>query len=303
MEAWQLKQLQSLSLRAKVERTKRKVKEFYDYYDGDIYVSISGRDSAVLLDIVRSSYRNVTAVYCDTGLEYPEVRDFIKGVENVVWLKPKMSFVEVIEKYGFPVASKETSQKVHEARTTKSAKLLDIRMNGRGNKYKSGKIPEKWKRLIGCPFKVSHKCCDIMKKNPAKKFERESGLKPLIGTMASDSKFRRQSYLRHSCNAYDLKRPRSAPLSIWSHEDVIQYVSDANLKIPACYDMGYDHTGCMFCMFGVHMEKAPNRFQRMAVTHPAQYNYCINKLGIGEILDYIGVPYKPTPVEEQGVLL
>jgi hypothetical protein len=55
--------------------------------------------------------------------------------------------------------------------------------------------------------------------------------------------------------------------------------------------MGYTRTGCMFCMFGAHLEKEPNKFQRMLETHPKQHNYCINKLGCGKVLDYIGVPY------------
>ena len=46
-------------------------------------------------------------------------------------------------------------------------------------------------------------------------------------------------------------------------------------------------------MFALHLEKQPNRFQRMALTHPKQHNFCINKLGCGQALDYIGVPYMP----------
>jgi len=60
---------------------------------------------------------------------------------------------------------------------------------------------------------------------------------------------------------------------------------------------GADRTGCMFCMFGCHLEKEPNRFQRMKETHPKQYAYCMKSvekggLGIKEILEYIGVPYE-----------
>lgn len=56
---------------------------------------------------------------------------------------------------------------------------------------------------------------------------------------------------------------------------------------------GAKRTGCMFCMFGVHLEKKPNRFQRMALTHPKQYDFCIHKLGCGKVLDFLGVPYAP----------
>ena len=71
------------------------------------------------------------------------------------------------------------------------------------------------------------------------------------------------------------------------------------------YTTGLDRTGCVFCMFGCHLEKEPNRFQRLKETHPRQYEYCINGgeyvdgkwqpskegLGLGKVLDYIGVKY------------
>ena len=70
--------------------------------------------------------------------------------------------------------------------------------------------------------------------------------------------------------------------------------------MPYCkiYDMGETRTGCMFCMFGVHMEQGANRFQRMYLSHPKQWNYCINTLGCGKVLDYIGVKYVPDGVQE-----
>lgn len=69
---------------------------------------------------------------------------------------------------------------------------------------------------------------------------------------------------------------------------------------------GCNRTGCMFCMFGCHLEHEPNRFQRLKLTHPRQYDFCINGgemdggkwqpnkdgLGLGFVLDYIGVDYK-----------
>lgn len=52
-------------------------------------------------------------------------------------------------------------------------------------------------------------------------------------------------------------------------------------------------TGCMFCMFGVHLEKGANRFQRMKLTHPRHWDTCINKLGLKKPLDLINVKYLP----------
>ena len=47
----------------------------------------------------------------------------------------------------------------------------------------------------------------------------------------------------------------------------------------------------MFCMFGVHTEKSPNKFELMKQTHPKVYDYCINQLGCGKVLDFLGVKY------------
>ena len=45
-------------------------------------------------------------------------------------------------------------------------------------------------------------------------------------------------------------------------------------------------------MFGCHLEKEPNRFQRLKETHFQLWEYCMNKLGLKEVLDYIKVPYE-----------
>ena len=60
---------------------------------------------------------------------------------------------------------------------------------------------------------------------------------------------------------------------------------------------------CMWCMFGAHMEKEPNKFQLMQDTHPQIYDYCINKLGCGKVMDYCGIKYKKEEECEQQELI
>jgi len=131
-----------------------------------------------------------------------------------------------------------------------------------------------------------------MKKRPTKKYEKEIDKKPIIGLMASDSAGRNTSYLRNGCNSFSTNRPISNPMAFWMEQDIWDYINKYNINYSKIYDMGYDRTGCMFCMFGVHLEKEPNRFQKMMNTHPKHYDYCINKLGCGKVLDFINVPYK-----------
>lgn len=295
IEGWQLKQLQSLPIEIKIEKTKQRIREWYEYWNGQVYISFSGgKDSTVLLHIVKSLYPDVPAVFVDTGLEYPEIREFVKTIDNVIWLKPKMNFKDVIEKYGYPVISKEVSLKVKSARSTPNgyASQSFDRNSPKNIKQNQKYSCAKYKYLLDAPFLVSHQCCDVMKKNPIKKYEKKEVKYAILGTMASESTNRNTQYLKYGCNAFDKARPTSQPLSFWLEEDIWNYIKTFNLSYSKIYDMGYERTGCMFCMFGCHLEKEPNRFQKMKITHPKLYDYCMNKLGLGDVLDYIKVNYK-----------
>lgn len=290
IEAWELRERQKLPLEIKIKMSLARIREWYNFWNGKVYTSFSGgKDSTVLLNLVRSIYPEIPAVFVDTGLEYPEIRKFVKTIDNVEWLRPRMPFNQVIIKHGYPVISKEQAQFIRELQTTNSQKLQCIRLYG--NKWGQGKISRKWIELFDAPFKISEKCCTVMKKEPIKLYEKETARKPFIGKMATESSKRTQDSLR-GCNIFKAKRPMSSPLTFWTEGDIWDYLKFFNLPYSPIYDMGYERTGCMFCMFGVHLDKKPNRFQRMKNTHPIHHRYCMDNLGLAEVLDYIGVAYE-----------
>ncbi len=301
MNKTELTMLQSLPLDIKIAKSKRRIQEWIDHYGVDkVYISFSGgKDSTVLLDLVRQVNSNIPAVFIDTGLEYPETKEFVKTIENVITLRPKLSFKQVIEKYGFPMVSKEQARYLYDIRySTEKMKLR--RLNGI---EKGFKLSKKWYYLMDAPFDISDKCCNVMKKAPAHSFEHKTGRLPFIGTLAEESPIRMQMYMQTGCNAFDRKRPSSTPLGFWREQDILQYIYDNKLSINKAYgDVIYkdgiysttrlDRTGCVFCGFGVHLEKEPNRYQRLEKTHPQLHDYCMNKLGFKEVCEYMGIPYK-----------
>ena len=148
-----------------------------------------------------------------------------------------------------------------------------------------------------------------MKEAPLHKFARQTGLKPYIGTLAAESRIRTQGWLKAGCNSFTTgKRARSAPLSFWLEEEILQYIEYHKLPIAKVYGeitetkkglatTGVERTGCMFCLFGCHLEKEPNRIQKMAATHPKLHDYCLKDfedggLGLRQVMEYVGIPYE-----------
>ena len=300
----ELQELQKLPLERKIGIAQARIAEWYEHFNGNVYISFSGgKDSTVLLDIVRKMYPDVEAVFSNTGLEYPEIVSFVKSFDNITVIRPKKSFKQVLEKYGYPVISKEQSFYISNYRNTKSEKLKKLRMEG--DKDGNYKISDKWKYLVDAPFEISSECCNVLKKKPFKYFEKTTNKKAIIGVLAEESILRKSNWYKYGCNMFEAKRQVSKPLSVWREQDVLEYIKKFNLPYASVYGelkqdiygkyyfTGEQRTGCIFCMYGCHLEKNPNRFQKLAVSHPKLYDYCINKLKLGEVLDYIGVDYKP----------
>jgi 3'-phosphoadenosine 5'-phosphosulfate sulfotransferase (PAPS reductase)/FAD synthetase len=171
------------------------------------------------------------------------------------------------------------------------------------------------------PVPISHYCCQVMKKGPMKAYQRKNHLYPYLGTLAEESRVRKQAWIRHGCNAFESKNPTSQPLSFWTEQDILHYIVNNGLEIASVYGdivsvdadgweyeagtlldpkcklqcSGCDRTGCMFCAFGFHNEKGTTRFQRLAFTHPRQYEFCI---GGGQWVD--NPAYDPAAPEYDG---
>jgi 3'-phosphoadenosine 5'-phosphosulfate sulfotransferase (PAPS reductase)/FAD synthetase len=272
-----------------------RIRQAYERWNGQVYVSVSGGlDSTVLAHIVRSIHPDVSLAFFDTGLEYPENRALCKEL-GAEFIKPKRRFLEVIQRVGYPVVSKRVSQYVGQVQSARrlghdDAYIVRCRLEGLARdgtaRHHSDVISAKRRFLCDAPFKISAHCCHHLKRWPAMQIQ-SRGLKPMLGVRAGESEQRGRSWYQYGCNVFDGGNPRSMPLSFWTHDDIWAYIRAENVRYSALYDMGYKRSGCMFCMFGLHMEGHPNRFERMKDTHPKQYAFCMGKCGLAKVIEYV----------------
>lgn len=353
------KELLSLPLEDKLIYTCSNIGSWDIFTDGAWYISFSGgKDSSVLLYVAAAMMNKMPAqphplrvVFCDTGLEYPEIRAFVPQYIN--WIserfprvsieyereRPSKGFYDVLRNYGYPIISKTVAKTVSGARGKDGpykeyAKSLlrgeGVTKTGKKSKFNCAK----YGLLEAAPFLISNRCCMVTKEAPSLRYEKKHKVYPMVATMASESMQRYSEWISTGCNAYERKRKISKPLSFWSTQDVLNYIRNEGIPICPVYGevlpfdgenfyedsltsmplkcTGCQRTGCIFCAFGAHLEEGETRFQRLKKTHPKHWNYAINGgewdpfdgmwkpsktpghvgLGMGRVLDFIGVPYQ-----------
>ena len=308
-------QIREMPLDDKLWLANERIKDWYEFHEGKVFISYSGgKDSELLLHLVRLLYKDIPAVHAATGLEYPQITKHVLEHDNVVIVRPKKTYREVIDEYGYPVVSKRVSRYVSDLRKPigVNAATQNLRLTGmtRNGKFaKSMILPKKWRFLVDAPFKISNQCCEVIKKEPLKRYHRETGRFPYVGTTASESMDRMKVWLKVGCNQYNAKSPLSAPLSMFTEQDVLACIRRFGLKMAPVYGKivenadgtlrvtGEPRTGCMFCMFGAHLEPTPNRFQRMKSTHPQLHAFCMDKLGLRPVCKFVGIEVEPSPFE------
>ncbi len=300
LEDWEFSQRKLLPYEIKLGLSAKSIREWYGYFKGMVYLSFSGGlDSTVLahmLDHVLGL--KVPKVFVDTGLEFPQIREFVHSFDVEV-LYPEHSFREVILEKGYPLVSKEVAAKVRKLRHGNlSERYRNYLLHG-DERGSLGKLPECWKFLVPAPFDISEECCAIMKERPLEQYGRRMGRVPFVGITQDEGMMRQRQYNRTGCNAYHARLPKSQPLGFWTRQDVLRYIvenhvrycpvyGDIGCKDGIYFTTGEQRTGCRFCGMGCHLEKQPNRFQRLHANDPKAYSFIMRPVPEGGLgFDYV----------------
>lgn len=219
------------------------------------YLSYSGgKDSHFLYWFIKEYLKrdDIKIVGINTYMEHHEIRDRILKNSDIV-LYPELKPMEIKKKYGSPCFSKIQDDFIDRYQRGSRSKSLMERIQSRqfiGNDGKvhssSFSLNKKARELLlsGKLHRVSPKCCKYLKKNLARKFEKETGLKAILGVRGSESAMRRTQY--KTCFTKDKK---FTPLHDLSDELLDMIYTKYNIEIPEVYKH-ICRTGCMGCPYG-----------------------------------------------------
>ena len=303
-----------------------RAREFYNgpRVDGNTCVSVGGLDSIVLMVFLHSLHIPAVPVSV-SSLEDTSIRRVHKAL-GVHCLKPYKSKVAVLRDCGFPVISKAKARKINLLQKPDSEKQTFIHAIMTGDMGEQGKhqhsdkikLPDKWLELFGgnyaehrpdlhclcAPFPVGADCCWWMKELPVQDWQKEHGMFPYLGLMASEGGQRELGLKKNGCNYFGKSVTRSCPFAIFMRDDLLHLAleMDAYYRehwqefnpdpaqrvetiIPAIYG-SIEHredgtlyttkaqrTGCQMCGFGIHMEQRPHRFDRLRERNRKEWEF------------------------------
>lgn len=215
------------------------------------YLSYSGgKDSHLLYWFIKEyapEFKDILVVGINTYMEHPQIRERIFKNSNKVLL-PRLKPFEIKEKYGIPCFSKEQDFYIYYYQNAirkgkKPSKTIKEKVE---RTYKTGFYLSKKASdyiLSGKAHKITHLCCHYLKKEPARKFEKETGLKPILGVRGNESSMRRKQYT--SCFT---KNKKFTPLWDLTNDLLDKIYKKYNIEIPEIYNY-VKRTGCMACPY------------------------------------------------------
>lgn len=276
----------------------------YNEYS-NIIVSISGgADSDVVLDIATKIdvEKKIKYVFFDTGLEYRATKDHIKFLENkynvaINIVKPKIPIPLANRKFGQPFLSKRISEMI-ERLQRHGFDWVDEPFDVLIKKYPKCKAALRWwcndfgensrynieyrkglkEFMIANPpnFKISQKCCQCAKKDPAKDYSKLNECELSVnGIRKSEGGVRADAH--KTCFDLPGKTPWAKYRPIfWFNNDIkTEYENLFNVTHSRCYtEYGLTRTGCAGCPFGRDFE---TELEIIKTYEPQLYN-AVNKI-------------------------
>ena len=287
----QLKELQTLNLDDKITWACEVIDKALDKLVRPSLACSAGKDSTVLLHLIRKYKADIINIYGDTTIEFPECIKFARWLRNEWNLnyyvaRPDVTFWWVVKEYGWPLMGKTFGVGGVAHKTSRKQFFDDLAAKGEltGQYAIQSEVP------------ISSACCTFLKERPSQKLQRKLEVDGVfLGIMASESRQRMFNFLEYGEWYYPKSQKvwKCHPLAIWNDEDIWSYIRRYDVPYSTLYDMGYHdektgewishkRNGCMFC--GMDLCFPNNHLAIMRRTHPKAWNMLMRKMGLGKVL-------------------
>lgn len=288
---WYLEEHQAWSLARKIDWSRMVIGQALQKLVTPCVAFSAGKDSTVLLHLLRQYVPDIAVIYGNTTIEFPECVKFAHWLRdewqlNFYEARPDVTFWWVVQEYGWPLLGKEFGVGGVAHKSSREQFFDDLAARGEltGDYAIQAEVP------------ISSACCTFLKERPSEKVQKALGVDGVfLGIMASESRRRMFNFLQYG-ELYYAKSQRiwkCHPLAIWTDDDIWQYIRENQVPYASLYDMGYydekrqtmichKRNGCMFC--GMDIKFPDNHLSIMRRTHPKAWNMVIRKKGLGEVL-------------------
>ncbi len=197
-----------IHLMPKIESAVELVKTALSKSEKPVIAFSGGKDSLVVLEIVRAIQPDTIALFCNTGNEYPETVAYVRTLSDVIEVTPKKSFWQCVEEYGLPEL----------------------------------KMKSKWGHGGACCFWLKEKPANDYYKNEKADLV-FTGLTSDESHQRAMMLHHKGAYYFLKKGSYF----KCHPIWNWSPQDVWDYITFKELKYNPIYDMGIPRCGCRFC--------------------------------------------------------
>lgn len=248
------------------------------YGENTFHLSFSGgKDSTVLHHLLDEALpgNSIPREFVNTGIELREIVRFVeemaKDDKRIEIIKPKVNIRKMLEQEGYPFKSKQHSAVLE--RFQQKGMIPHVKRYYEGSYgYGSDMCPQilKYQFEEGLPFKVSDRCCDRLKKDPIKAYEKETGrTNAIIGIRAAEGGRRSTA----KCMAFKGKRMHFQPLAVIPDEWEDWYIQKRGIKLCKLYypPYNFERTGCKGCPFSRNLQKGLDVLQKY---FPAEREQC-----------------------------
>lgn len=235
-----------------------------------------GKDSTVLHYLIDEALPGnaIPRVFVNTGIEMKAIVDFVKDLaskdDRFVFVTPRVPIRKMLEQEGYPFKSKFHSSMVEGFQ--RKGMLPHIKRYYDGTYKYNEPCPNilKYQFETGAPFKISDKCCDRLKKDPIKAFEKETDRYNAIVGIRQEEGGRRASA---KCLAFKGKHLHFQPLAVISEEWENWYIQERNIQLCRLYypPYNFDRTGCKGCPFALKLQHNLDVLQKY---FPAEREQC-----------------------------